>query len=81
MVTPYFMGHENPATKSRSLKLTHSRLRDMTKFLAAVGLRILDGVSPNVLQVSQILGIYYLVSQKLAHVDKDVRIHARKPRL
>ena len=36
------------------------------QFLAAVGLRILDGVSPNGLHVSQILGIYYLVSQKLA---------------
>ena len=35
-----------------------------TKVLAAVGLRILDGVSPNDLHVSRILGIYYLVSQK-----------------
>lgn len=33
-----------------------------TKFLAAVGLKILGRVSPNGLHVSQILGIYYLVS-------------------
>ena len=37
-----------------------------TKVLAAVGFRILDGVSPNGLHASQILGIYYLLSQKLA---------------
>lgn len=71
---PYFRGHENPATIFRSLKLTRLSLRDMvgvtrflgTPVLAAVGSRVLDGDSPNGLYVSQIPGIYSLVSQKLA---------------
>ena len=37
-----------------------------TKFPAAVGLKMWDGVSLNALHMSQILGIYYLVSQRLA---------------
>ena len=74
MMPPYFRGHENPATIFRSLKLTRLSLRDMvgvtrflgTPVLAAVGSRVLDGDSPNGLYVSQIPGIYSLVSQKLA---------------
>ena len=37
-----------------------------TQILAAVGSRVLDGNSPNGLYMSQIPGIYSLVSQKLA---------------
>ena len=90
MVTPYFMGHENPATIFRFLKLTHSSLRDM------VGDAIPECQVPCCSGVEDIgrsftkwfacesISWYLLTCVSKAgtgHVDKGFQIHARKPRL